>query len=372
MAAADQEPRARLNPAGDVGPGGAGRGEGAPADRRSSAAVTDVIRRLRVPAPMAVRHVNAWLLVGEPLTLVDGGPDTPSAYAAVRDGLAKAGCGIADLERIVLTHAHIDHCGLAARLQSESSAQVLAHPRAIADLRDWPATWAARLALVRRAARAGAVPTAVLEAYLDHAGPMVGLGASLPPARMSPLADGQKPLLAGSRWRALHTPGHSRDHLSLHDERSRDLVAGDLLLRHLPSPPLLEPRGADGARPDTLASLIASWRRIGGLDISVVRPGHGPSLRAHRVQLARRLSDTRDGVRAARRALRDGATTIWDVARHTDLPLAPDRLALTLGWSVARLDWLVSRGLAIRRLDGEWLRFESTSPRRHEGRRRRR
>jgi glyoxylase-like metal-dependent hydrolase (beta-lactamase superfamily II) len=298
------------------------------------------------------------------LTLVDCGPDTREAYAAVRDGLTGAGFGIADLERIVITHAHVDHSGLAPRLQAQSGARVLAHGQAIHALEDWPATWRSRLDLVDVAAKASAVPAELREAYADGALPMAALGASLRADVCTPLVDGQSPRLGGRRWRILHTPGHSRDHLCLFDPRTGDLLSGDLLFRHLPTPLLLEPRRSDGGRPDTLAALIASWRRIGRLDVTRVWPGHGTPLRAHRVQLARRLAEARDGVRQTREALRGGASTVWEVAEATGLPLKANRLALVLGLVVARLDWLAERGLAERRLEGAQLRFAPRTPRR--------
>lgn len=73
------------------------------------------------------RWVN-WYVVedqGE-LTLIDGG--YPRYYGQLGSGLASIGGGVADIQAIVVTHAHHDHLGLVARLQKESGARVLAHP----------------------------------------------------------------------------------------------------------------------------------------------------------------------------------------------------------------------------------------------------
>ncbi len=330
------------------------------------------LRRIVIQTPLAVGPVNAYVLRGAPLTLVDTGPNTDAAYASVRDGLAAAGCGIADLERIVLTHGHVDHCGLAARLQEESGARVLVHEAGVSDLVDWPRTWRQRLRLVERAAEVGGVPADLSRTWLELNTPRESLGASIPADALQALADGQRPLWGGRTWQVLHTPGHAADHVCLVDagddrptgevEREAVMIAGDLLLRHLPSPPLLEPRRPDGRRPETLASLIASWRRIGKVRVDIAWPGHGPPVRAPRIRLARSLAEARDGVRATRAALVAGARSPWEVAMHTGLPSEAERLALVMGWVVARLDWLVDRGLAERRFEGDALRFEPAAP----------
>ena len=321
-------------------------------------------RRIRVPIPFSLSRVNVYLLPGAPLTLVDTGPDTEEAYFAVRDALAEEGFGIASLERIALSHSHVDHAGLAARLQAESGARVLAHPKAIDALRDWPATWASRVELVDRAARAGGAPAEIREAFVDGARGLASLGGSLPPDTVDPLPDEALVRLGGGpraapAWRAHYTPGHAPDHLCFLHEPSGAMFAGDLMLRRIPTVPLLEPRGPDGLRPHTLRDLLGSWRRVGRLPVDIAWSGHGAPVRAHRVLLARRLASTRAGLLAARQALREGAVTLWEIAEALELDLRPDMLDVTMGVVVARMDWLVERELVERRLGDGLLRFRA-------------
>ena len=73
--------------------------------------------------PLAhVGSVNAWLLRGDPLTLVDTGPRDDGALAALEDGLRREGLRLEDIELVLATHHHLDHVGLAATIQRRSGA----------------------------------------------------------------------------------------------------------------------------------------------------------------------------------------------------------------------------------------------------------
>src|SRR3982751_4800515 len=83
---------------------------------------------LSVPTPFYIGPVNVYLIAEDPLTIIDTGPKTKEAIEALRAGLRSAGFLVSDIRRIVLTHAHEDHCGLAKSLRDEAkNAEILVH-----------------------------------------------------------------------------------------------------------------------------------------------------------------------------------------------------------------------------------------------------
>src|SRR3954447_3096313 len=80
---------------------------------------------IAIPLPLAhIGSVNAWLLRGRPLTLVDTGPLDAAALAALEDGLRAEGLRVEDIELVLATHHHVDHIGLAATIQRRAGATV--------------------------------------------------------------------------------------------------------------------------------------------------------------------------------------------------------------------------------------------------------
>src|SRR5712675_2335240 len=83
---------------------------------------------ISLPTPFYIGPVNVYLIAEDPITLIDTGPKTKEAVAALREGLRREGFLVSDIRRIVLTHAHEDHCGLARSLREEAKeSQVLVH-----------------------------------------------------------------------------------------------------------------------------------------------------------------------------------------------------------------------------------------------------
>src|SRR6267154_5650243 len=83
---------------------------------------------ISLPTPFYIGPVNVYLIPEDPITLIDTGPKTKEAVNALRAALRKEGLSVADVRRIVLTHAHEDHCGLARAVRDEAKdAEVLVH-----------------------------------------------------------------------------------------------------------------------------------------------------------------------------------------------------------------------------------------------------
>ena len=84
------------------------------------------IHAIPLPTSFAVGPVNSYLIEDDPLTLVDAGPNSATAFAALEDGLAALGHRVEDLGLILVTHQHLDHMGLVGLLARRSGAELAA------------------------------------------------------------------------------------------------------------------------------------------------------------------------------------------------------------------------------------------------------
>jgi glyoxylase-like metal-dependent hydrolase (beta-lactamase superfamily II) len=203
---------------------------------------------LRIPTGRGDRE-NAFLVTGDDgLTLVDVG--WAAAPKVLLGALAEHGHDLADLKRIMITHAHPDHVRGLAEFRAHTKAEVLIHAG------DAPWLRAGRVPVGGRSGRIGAVLDAL---PLLHWRPVEPDGE---------LVDGA--VIGGLR--VIHTPGHSPGHVALLHEQSRTLLVGDALLH----------RGDDTAQGPTALSQDPAQRDASlaklPLDVRTVGFAHGAPL----------------------------------------------------------------------------------------------
>jgi glyoxylase-like metal-dependent hydrolase (beta-lactamase superfamily II) len=87
------------------------------------------IERIEVPAPFSPGITNCYFIPGPVPTLIDPGVYSPDAFQCLQSGLSKLGRAIADIKRIILTHGHADHAGLAGAVAAFGRAAVFVHRR---------------------------------------------------------------------------------------------------------------------------------------------------------------------------------------------------------------------------------------------------
>jgi glyoxylase-like metal-dependent hydrolase (beta-lactamase superfamily II) len=147
---------------------------------------------------------NCFLITDEDgLTLVDVG--WKNAPTVIRQALEAKGRSLADIRRIVITHAHPDHVRGLAELVARTDPGVLIH--------ESEASWLAA-GRVPSSGRSGAFGRTIDRLPLLHWEPVAATGT---------VADGA---VVGS-LRVIHTPGHSPGHIVLQHEPSGAVLVGD-------------------------------------------------------------------------------------------------------------------------------------------------
>jgi glyoxylase-like metal-dependent hydrolase (beta-lactamase superfamily II) len=314
-----------------------------------------------VPTPFPVGPVNCWLLRGDPLTLVDAGPNTPEALAALEAGLAGHGLRLEDIELLVLTHQHSDHVGLVATIRARSGCRVAGHELLAGYVADVEAAliaeeeWEERLLLFH-----GTSPERV-EAFLAIARdrrPYGGAGAALD----LQLAEGDVVEAGGLRLRVTLRPGHSPTDTLFVDDASGSALAGDHLIAHISSNPLVHRPPAAAAdpstRPSSLLAYLDSLGRTSAEELAVLHTGHGASVTDYRPLIAERIRLHHRRADQVHAALADGPRSASELSAvlWPDVPVS--QTFLTLCEVLGAFDLLEQEGRAVRSQRGETLVYE--------------
>jgi glyoxylase-like metal-dependent hydrolase (beta-lactamase superfamily II) len=187
------------------------------------------IRRVLAPNPgvYTLEGTNTWIVGNAPSFVIDPGPDLPEHLADVAREAGSVGA-------VLVTHDHPDHAP-------------------------------------------GALPFARLVGAPVYAFRLAGAGS---------LSAGQRVRAGDLDLTAIHTPGHTSDHLAFFEPGSRALFTGDAVVGRGTS--FIDPPDGD------LAQYLRSLRRMADLDPRSIYPGHGPMVlragdkileyRAHRAE----------------------------------------------------------------------------------------
>jgi glyoxylase-like metal-dependent hydrolase (beta-lactamase superfamily II) len=198
--------------------------------------------------------VNSFALLDDDgsVTLVDTGVER--APARIVAGLAALGKHPADVQRIVLTHAHPDHAGGAMEMAARTGAPVAVH-----------------------ADDAGFVESGESPPN-DHAYTVGRIFARLQDGRFpavqvgEKLTDGQALGVAGG-LRVVATPGHSPGHISLLHEPAKLLITGDAIFNVLGLRYWMKTFRTDFRMSRETAHLL------GELDYDIAAFTHGPEIK---------------------------------------------------------------------------------------------
>ncbi len=247
--------------------------------------------RMQLPIDLpGLGHVNCYALEDERgLALVDPGLPGEQSWTDLGDRLARAGYRVADVHTVVITHSHFDHFGGSSRLHEETGAEIVTHAsfrvhwngkemtededssslvEASADEQEAEIDriFSERLPWGSRRTRP---PDQQIERF-KALGRFAGTWFRTPDPTAT-LQDAQVIRLARREWVALHTPGHTHDHLCVFDPEHGVVLSGDHVL------PTITPHIAGlSLVPDPLAQFFESLQRMGELDgVRTVLPAHG-------------------------------------------------------------------------------------------------
>ncbi len=222
--------------------------------------------------------VNSYLIKGDENVLIDSGENSEKSWEALLAGLSEYGLTIGDIDRLIITHAHVDHIGMADRVSRAADCPVwvsdMVYPWAV-DVRQM---WQQRTDLLRKS---------VSSLLPDQLAPMItGMFESMSSEIMkqwSPIsedrlvqfaADGDALTINGIKWDVLYAPGHSITQSCFYQPVTQQMISADMLLKITPTPVIEADPEADGERELSILTMLESYAKFREIPMSMVYPGH--------------------------------------------------------------------------------------------------
>lgn len=233
-------------------------------------------KQIELPTFYGMKTVNAWLFTGPEPVLVDCGEKSDASWAALQKGLAEYDLKVEDLKKVVITHAHVDHMGMAGKIVDNSDAQIW--------VSDYVYDWAVRLPEMYER-RKGVVDEVMTMAGQSKDSPLrktfMGVFETfkkswdiLPEHRVTKFPIDGTIEMGGEPWDVIYAPGHCINQTCFYQKETKELISADMLLNITPTPVTDASLEAPYNRVKSLPQLLASYDKFAQMDIGMVYPGH--------------------------------------------------------------------------------------------------
>ncbi|BAU29300.1 glyoxylase-like metal-dependent hydrolase (beta-lactamase superfamily II) [Aneurinibacillus soli] len=311
--------------------------------------IPSVLEHLTIPTPFNVGPVHIFWLKGEDgWTLVDTGPKTPDALICIERFMQTHKFGFGDIARIVLTHQHVDHSGLAAFVAEKSGASILAHEGAIPYIERDPEFMDWHHEFFRRLYRENGVPEEMLTT-VERFQEMMDMYAD-PALIHGTLADGDG-LPGHPDWRTVYTPGHTQNHIALYCEADGLMLSGDFLIKEISSNAFIEPALVrEAERPKPLLVYRDTLYRIASMPIKRMLSAHGSEIDDPRGLIQFRLQRQEERATRIAMLLAEGPLTVFELSAHLFPKVYKKEMPLTFSEILGHLD-LLERNERVQRVE---------------------
>lgn len=238
--------------------------------------------RIEIPTPFPIGPVNAYLFLEPEPTLVDCGMKTAGAIEAVTTGLAAHGLTVADLKRIVITHAHVDHMGLVQWLCEHSDATVAVSKYVYPWAVDFESRWDGRVRFLSAMMVKMGISAESITQTSGYFKTMAAMWGGVAAERVEEFDLHGTVEMGNADWQVMYLPGHASMQTGFYQPDARWLISADCLLPLTPVPVIeYDPRD-NSQRSPGFPLHLESLAKLAALDITCVYPGHGRPIKNHR------------------------------------------------------------------------------------------
>ena len=328
----------------------------APGDTRE---IASGLHWLRMPLPMALNHINLWLLDdGDGWIIVDTGmftDDAKDVWQRVFDEVF----GERPVHHVIATHMHPDHAGCAGWLTDAADCDL----------------WMTReeyllcrllVADTGRKApeegvhfyRAAGFSEAALDAYQRIFG-FFGRYVSPLPEAYHRIAEDDKLSIGGREWRVVIGRGHSPEHACLYNESDNLLISGDQLLPTISSNVGVYPTEPDANPLEAWLETLANLQRQTDPDVLVL-PAHGKPFRGAHDRLNTLIREHLEGLDSLRDFCRTPRRAVDVFPALFKREVGADSMIIATGEALAHLHYLRDVGELEQREDESGVNWFTT------------
>jgi glyoxylase-like metal-dependent hydrolase (beta-lactamase superfamily II) len=269
--------------------------------------------RIELPFEPENSAVNVYLFPSPEPVLIDAGFNSPSSWAALETALKRYDVQIAQIRRVIITHPHIDHYGLAARIAKRSQAEIWIATLGAHFFYDFPEYWQRRIDYYRQEFLPGAgLPAEMIQATLTWMRLSATIWEAIPLERVVTFSPTATLDLGGRSWQVVHTPGHDSRLTCFYQPQIRHLLSSDMLMVPIATPVVEAPPPGQARRP-ALPAFVQSMERLAAFDIETVHPGHGAPFGNHRKIIHNQLQRIHERKEDCWRFLAAGASSVAEV-----------------------------------------------------------
>ena len=289
---------------------------------------------------------NIYAVGKESVTLIDTGPKFPGIFTLLEKQLTLAGIKMTSIERILVTHGHIDHFGLAVEIQKAAG-----HP--VEFLIHADDSWKSSSENLRGQlwipetdnfmAMAG-VPEEAIETAKNR---FIFFKTMCDPLdTVSTMKDGDEIEADGYQLKIIHTPGHTAGSCCIYESGHKILFSGVHIIKHITPNPLVELRRSHLKDPSyqSLKAYTESLDKLTGLDVQYVFPGHGEYIEDLSNIISSYKSHHHQRMDLLWQTLKNSPRPIYDLVDDIFPHMPRNEIFLAISDIVAHLEILINAG----------------------------
>lgn len=300
-----------------------------------------MIKRIHTLTPLSViGHVNCHLIKGDTLSLIDVGTRTPETLAAITFQLKEMGYSLQDIEQVILTHHHPDHVGWTDAFEN---AEVLAHEYLV----DWlnPAVHLAKE--YEHFYNENLTQIGVPADKTSFTANSERLLALLGKKQVDHLLKAGDKLPGHEDFIVMETLGHAQSHLAFWNDKTKELIGGDILMYPAESIPSFEaPLNRRNPREKSILQYNDSLRRLQTLPIHVNYSGHGEPIYDMHQFIHERLTMQHERTLRFLPLIKEyGPLTVFELSALIFPKRYLKQMPIILSHTLAHTDYLLDLGL---------------------------